>query len=313
MNDMRIFSLYLKREAFLFFLLLIFLSFLLGCGGEGPPAADRLSGPAADEALPIRIDATVTPTFTPTPESENGSEDIPSVDAIQTPTIAVPDGELLTPIATPTSSEESSDPETSDDEILPDPSPVPTPTPSPTEEPSFSPEEKSKKTLKNPGKQSGSTTPSQEDEDAQDIEQEEPESEEPESQDDETQPDEPEEESDVSSGTSANIILDQLEVCAKVSNREPVNIATQFSLSQVGKVYTWMQVSDVKPPKVVKHIYYREGKVIARVSLKLKYASMRTWSQKTFKPGESVGKWKVVVTTENEKEVLAVKEFTVVP
>ena len=264
----------------------------------------------------------MTPTYTPTPEAESGSEDIPFVDAIQTPTIAVPDGDLLTPIPTPISSDESSDdessdPEISEDEILPDPSPVRTPTPTTTEEvASSSPEEKSKKTLKNPEKQSKPTTLSQKSEISEKTQGQEeedvPESEESEIQEDEAQIDEPEEENDVSSVTSTSITLDQLEVCATVSNREPVNIATQFLLSKVGKIYTWMQVSGVKPPEVVKHIYYREGKVIAKVSLKLKYVSMRTWSQKTFKPGESVGKWKVVVTTQNEKEVLAVKEFTVV-
>jgi hypothetical protein len=40
---------------------------------------------------------------------------------------------------------------------------------------------------------------------------------------------------------------------------------------------------------------------------------MRTWSQKTFKPQEALGKWKVLITTENEDDILAVKEFTVVP
>ena len=74
-----------------------------------------------------------------------------------------------------------------------------------------------------------------------------------------------------------------------------------------------MKVSGARPPMVLKHIYYWEGKLVATIKLKIKYPSMRTWSQKTFKPLEALGKWKVLITTENEDEILAVKEFIVIP
>jgi hypothetical protein len=111
--------------------------------------------------------------------------------------------------------------------------------------------------------------------------------------------------------TPYDITVNQLAVCSKVSNRTPTNCGDEFSLSKTGRIYTWMKVSGVKPPKVVKHIYYWEGTLIATVKLKLKYASMRTWSQKTFKPSQALGKWKVAITTETD-EVITVKEFTVV-
>lgn len=72
-----------------------------------------------------------------------------------------------------------------------------------------------------------------------------------------------------------------------------------------------MKVSVVKPPKVVKHVYYWEGKVVVTVNLKLQYTTMRTWSQIILKP-EQVGKWKVVLTTEDNK-VITTKEWTVTP
>ncbi|MBD3305901.1 DUF2914 domain-containing protein, partial [candidate division KSB3 bacterium] len=113
--------------------------------------------------------------------------------------------------------------------------------------------------------------------------------------------------------TPYGITIDQLSVCSKISNRNPTNIAETFSVGKVKQVYTWMHVSGVNPPKLAKHIYYWEGKRMATIELRLKYASMRTWSQKSLTTFEALGKWKVVVTTGDEEEVLAVKEFTVVP
>jgi hypothetical protein len=62
---------------------------------------------------------------------------------------------------------------------------------------------------------------------------------------------------------------------------------------------------------VIKHVYYWEKKKVATVSLKLKYSSMRTWSQKTFKPDQT-GTWKVVITTEDDN-VVASRTWIVTP
>ena len=112
--------------------------------------------------------------------------------------------------------------------------------------------------------------------------------------------------------TSYGMTIDTLMVCAKISNRKPVECGREFSLSDIKRIYTWMKLSDVKPPKVLKHAYYRDGKFVSSVKLKIRHAATRTWSQKTFKPAEAVGQWKVVITTDKDK-VLAVREFTVVP
>ena len=74
-----------------------------------------------------------------------------------------------------------------------------------------------------------------------------------------------------------------------------------------------MKVSNAKTPVIAKHYYYLNGKLVDTVTLKLRYASMRSWSQKKLTAKEGVGQWKVVVTTENKDEVLAVREFTVTP
>lgn len=112
--------------------------------------------------------------------------------------------------------------------------------------------------------------------------------------------------------TPYGITIDKLATCSTVANRNPSGCSDTFSLAETGKVFTWMRVSGVSPPRVIKHTYYWEGKLVASVSLKLKYTSMRTWSQKTFKP-DHTGKWKVVLTTDKAGEVLAVREWTVTP
>lgn len=330
-----------KGKRFLFSMCLLLLGYLSGCGGGDNGIGERLSGPASDAALPIRIDATVTPTLTPTPESEFFPEEDLPIDEIQLSPTPLSEEEPISP--TPTSSlaqspEEDAETELPEGELTPIPSPLPMPTPTPTPtpaakakaaseaEPDSSPdrsqksskdskevteasEENSsgKQTTPEPEKKSQKTSPKAKVEPEQ-----KPESEQAEDQE-ETQTDDEQDDSSEAVVNSSEIRLDRVVICSKITNRNPVNITNKFSLSEIGNIYTWMQVSGVKPPKTVKHIYYWEGKVVARVTLKLKYASMRTWSEKTFKLDESLGKWKVVITTNNEKEVLAVKEFTVTP
>ncbi|GAK61181.1 hypothetical protein U27_01080 [Candidatus Vecturithrix granuli] len=327
-------------KRFLFCVCLLLLGYLSGCGGGDDGIGERLSGPGSDAALPIRIDATVTPTSTPTPESELFPEEDPPNDAASlSPTLLSEEG-LISP--TPTSSlalSSEKDVETELSKSALPPTPLPRPTPTPTLTPTPTPTAKAQaeredtsadRSLKPPkgsnetsetseknssGKQAKSepeqnsqkTAPKEEIEPEQ-----EPESEQSKDQE-ETQTDDEQANSSEAVVNSSAIRLDRVVICSKITDRNPVNVTSKFSLSEVGKIYTWMQVSGVKPPKTVKHIYYREGKIVARVTLKLRYASMRTWSEKTFKPEESVGKWKVIVTTENEKEVLALREFTITP
>lgn len=322
-------------KRFFFCSCLLLLGYLSGCGGGDDGIGERLSGPKSDAALPIRIDATVTPTSTPTSEFEFFPDEDPPNDAAQLTPTPLPEEETISP--TPTlslalPSEEGPETELPENELTPTPSPLPTPTPtakaqaasegtpasSPERSPKSSkdsqeapetpPEDASGKQAKaEPENKALKTAQKEESEPEQEAESEQPEDQK------ETQTEDKQDDSSEAVVNSSAVRLDRVVICSKITNRNPVNETNKFSLSKVGKIYTWMQVSRVKPPKTVKHIYYREGKVVARVTLKLRYASMRTWSEKTFKPEESVGKWKVVVTTENEKEVLALKEFTVTP
>jgi hypothetical protein len=311
-----------KGKKLLFSVCLLLAGYLSGCGGGDDGIGERLSGPASDAALPIRIDATVTPTSTPTPESDLFPEEFPLVNEDQlSPTPSSEEAPILSTLtrSLTSPSEENAETETTEKELIPLPTPLSTPTPTSTVKAQATPQP-SPVSSKEETEEKPAITPTTAVSEKKTRKPKQNEESEPEQKVDEQsetkKKTEDKNERDGSSevvAKSSAIKLDQVVICSKITNRDPVNAASTFSLAEVGKVYTWIQVSGVTPPKTIKHIYYREGKVVARVTLRLRYASMRTWSEKTFKPEESLGKWKVVITTNNEKEILAVKEFTVTP
>ncbi len=319
-------------------ILLILLGSILGlsgCGEEGDGGiSDRLSGPEAVSALPMRIDTTVTPTGTETPleigatpvweatpetpDTFNSAGEEPKNDAEEEerdPSELETRLRLLTPSPeevqehiTPTPSEELL--KLSEETITPTPLILPTPSTEPTSTPETEPvaeAELQPSPTQNPQEASPENS-----HDSQDLTKENKKQAIPA----ETTPKDTRRKSPpqrVAGSNASDITLDKLVVCSALSNRTPSGIADQFSVSKVNKVYTWMKVSGARPPMLLKHRYYREGKFVTSISLKIKYPSMRSWSQKSFKGPESQGTWKVVVTTENENEILAEKEFTLVP
>lgn len=317
-----------------FLILLSSVLWLSACGDDDGAISERLSGPEASSVLPMRIDATVTPTetespfeneFTPepeeTPEPQNMFNSVKDEqkdraepeerEASELETrlsLMTPPPEELPERITPEPSAESS--ELGEETITPTPSVTPSPSPKLT--PASETESAMETAIY------ASPSPTQNSPKTQAAESEKT----PGSQDalqDRTGQTVPAKKSQISSSkklevqhVSTDIELDKLVVCSALSNRTPSGIAEEFSFSKVKKVYTWMRVSGAKPPITMKHSYYREGKLVASVSLEIKYSSMRTWSQKTFKGPEAQGDWKVVVTTQ-DGEVLAEKEFSLAP
>ncbi|PID56850.1 hypothetical protein CSB45_09280 [candidate division KSB3 bacterium] len=289
--------------------------------------SERLSGPGAVSALPMRIDGELTPTAIMTPAEAT------------TPTVSVPSREIeatpapeasVTPWATEPP-EESNDvleletetrlrlmaeathgPEVSEEAavsseqansppavITPDPKPDPSslPAPSPASE---SPEKLSPQPTPSLAPTSTRKAPVQEVQRTQDTEKK-------------KKAATPRQARKTRKKISSSVKVTQLEICSAISNRSPAGAAKQFSFRAVKKVYAWMLVSGATPPMRLKHHYYREGKLAASVSLKIKYPSMRTWSQKSFQGPDSQGRWKLVVTTDDGQTVLAEKEFTLLP
>ena len=295
-----------------FFFVVLF--YLTGCGEEDIelPHYNPIS------PLPLRIDVTVTPTpdaaSSQTKNLQNQEEisdeeieqhapiPFPTIQSLETPTPGAEEGSETsnlstepastpTPTSTPLKNTPTPSPSPKKPKVLSTPTPI-TETPKPTEPPKAT--KTTSENIKNVEESQQPSTSKKADIKRADSQT-------------------PQKTNKfVPIVTPYNITIAQLDVCSKVSNRNPVNCGDQFSLSEVNKVYTWMRVTGVKPPKVVKHVYYWRGALIATVKLKLKYSSMRTWSKKTFKPDQALGKWKVVITTEKD-EVITVKEFTVVP
>ncbi len=305
-------------RSWLWLSLLFFAIFgLFACGGDEDTISDRLSGPARENsALPIRIDATVTPTPTPKLEDE---DDFLTEESFQNETSISEDIQgTMTP--TPLTDQEITQEQEDDQfpEALPTPTPTPTPTstasPQPTPTASKKASSQQKKSVsvaktspaqsQNSGKTSKNPQKKENLDNSEKSEAADSKAEQPVSSPQKTIKDSP-------IVTPYGITLNKLMVCSKISNRNPSGIANTFSFSNTKKVFIWMKVSGAIPPRIIKHIYYWEGKYVTTVKLAIKYRAMRTWSQKTLKPRKSLGKWKVLITTENEDEILAVKEFTI--
>jgi hypothetical protein len=314
-------------------LLVVLLFSLAGCGGDDLEEP-RYYNPISP--LPLRVDVMPTPTVSSTsPSGQNlTDQQAPSQEEIgqSTPTPSPTPNNSPPPLETPTPGTKSP---TEEDRSLIKPSPTPTPVPSPLEKkptplpdsqkikatPTLTPSivtpiptetpRVAKDRLQNTKKAEESIEENIEDseasvEDSEDL-----------VSSNETDATQSAKQTGLKEDsepivTPSGIILNRISVCSEVLNREPVNCGDTFSLSKVNRIYTWMKISGVNPPKVLKHVYYWEGEVISTVKLTLNYTSMRTWSQKTFNPAQALGKWKVVVTTEEDK-VITVKEFTVVP
>jgi hypothetical protein len=292
---------------------------LHGCDEKtGDGVAERLSGPEANSALPMRIDATVTPTVTVTPHANE------TTTSQQEPYLENPEPEnsseletrlnLLDAVSeTPLEQAPVKHPELSSKaiELVVSLTPSPVPTPIPTilgsEEIQASQPESQQKPTPEKIQQPSKSVAAQETPKEKVVKT---------AQETPLPPASPTEEAPKRNNPkspSPSITLDKIAVCSKISNRKPSGISDSFSFAEIKKIYTWMKISGAKPPMTVKHLYYREEQLVATVRLTIKYPSMRTWSQKTLKAQEALGKWRVLITTEDEKETLAMQEFTVVP
>jgi hypothetical protein len=101
------------------------------------------------------------------------------------------------------------------------------------------------------------------------------------------------------------IKVEKIATAASVENREPVNETTTFD-ANVGKVYTWTKVTAANVPAKIKHVYYKDGKMVREIELAVSSSPFRVWSWKNVTPGS----WKVEVTDE-AGNVLSSAEFTV--
>jgi len=84
--------------------------------------------------------------------------------------------------------------------------------------------------------------------------------------------------------------------------------ASEFSAEE-GQVYCLTRVMNLDHPETVTHVWYHEGKTMARVELMVGSADWRTWSSKRILPAWT-GSWEVKVLDVNGM-VLASAGFVV--
>lgn len=104
---------------------------------------------------------------------------------------------------------------------------------------------------------------------------------------------------------SKNLNVEKIAVGTAIDNKELSGTGTDFQTS-INRVYCWTRITATNPPVQIKHIWYADGKKEAEIPLDIKYASVRTWSNKAVWPGQ----WRVDVTTDSG-EVLSSMEFKV--
>lgn len=107
---------------------------------------------------------------------------------------------------------------------------------------------------------------------------------------------------------TATLTVDEMAICTSVEERQPVGVDTAF-IKTVGQLYCFVKVSGESDSTSISHVWFFDGKEMAKIELVVKGKTWRTWSSKRIVE-DWVGNWKVEVTT-NTGNVLMTKEFVV--
>lgn len=99
--------------------------------------------------------------------------------------------------------------------------------------------------------------------------------------------------------------VEKIVVAVNVADKEPVGETKEFTASTL-KVFCWTKISCAQVPCTIKHVWFKGDEKKLEVPLTVKFATMRTWSNKNVTPGE----WRVEVQDEAGK-VLASEKFSV--
>ncbi|WP_020587428.1 DUF2914 domain-containing protein [Desulfobacter curvatus] len=112
--------------------------------------------------------------------------------------------------------------------------------------------------------------------------------------------------------SSTDVTIQELVICRSIKNRQYMSPENRFSMANDARpvVWTWMNVLTDKPPQVLSHIYYLNGKRFCRVILPAPYPRTRTWSKVTLNKPAHAGSWRVDVVN-SSGQVIARTDFTV--
>ena len=107
---------------------------------------------------------------------------------------------------------------------------------------------------------------------------------------------------------TATLTVDEMSVCTAIEERQPVGTDTAF-VKTVGQLYCFVKVSGESDSTSISHVWFFDGKEMAKVELAVKGKTWRTWSSKRIVE-DWVGNWKVEVTS-STGDVLMAKDFVV--
>lgn len=102
--------------------------------------------------------------------------------------------------------------------------------------------------------------------------------------------------------------VEDIQICTSVKDHMPVDANTTFS-ADVGRLYCFTRIINSAGNNKITHVWYFNGKEMARVELSVAASSWRTWSSKRILP-QWKGDWRVDVLS-SDGTVLASKKFVI--
>ncbi len=91
----------------------------------------------------------------------------------------------------------------------------------------------------------------------------------------------------------SNVKVDSIVICTSVENRQPIGTDSVFS-SDVGKLYCFTKLSSETDTSEISHVWFYNGKQMAKINLPMNAKSWHTWSAKTIMPAWK-GDWRVEI------------------
>jgi hypothetical protein len=107
-------------------------------------------------------------------------------------------------------------------------------------------------------------------------------------------------------GESPGLQACDLTVTTAIENRTPVDALRSYT-ANVACLYFFSRIGGAKEAAVVWHIWYHDGRQVARVPLSVRSQNWRTWSRKSIPQGAQ-GMWRVEVR-DARSNLLGVRSF----
>jgi len=93
-------------------------------------------------------------------------------------------------------------------------------------------------------------------------------------------------------------------ITTDIIDRSPVDAIESYS-SEVGKIYCFTRIEGASEETSVSHVWYHEGKEMARITLPVRSSYWRTWSSKNILP-EWTGTWRVDILDEEGERIKSI-------